>query len=110
MELRLILVLMLILLTFAGCTATVQGTVTDPASALNTVDTAKLIGEEQARAIALEQAGLKETDVTGLRVEYEIDDGVQQYDVEFHHEGWEYEYEINAQSGGVISFDKDRED
>lgn len=122
MKLHTIIALILALLTLAGCSATVQGTVTDPVStpgstaatqeptAPSTADPAQLIGEEQAKTIALEHAALKEADVTRLRVEYEIDDGVQQYDVEFHNGGFEYEYEINANTGAVISFDKDKED
>lgn len=116
MKLHIFTALVLALLTLAGCSATVQGTVTDPASAAQnaatqgTVDAAQLIGEEQAKKTALEHAALKEADVTRLRVEYEIDDGVQQYDVEFHSGGYEYEYEINANTGAVISADKDPED
>lgn len=115
MKLRVILALALVLLTFAGCSATVQGVVTDPASVLNsaagnTVDETGRIGDARAKTIALEQAGLKEADVSGLRVEYEIDDGVQQYDVEFRYDGWEYAYEIDARTGAVISSDKDKED
>ena len=128
MKLHILTALLLVLLTLTGCTASVRGTVTDPvstqatvgtqatvetqgaAATQATVDATQLIGEEQAKKIALEQAGLAEADVTRLRVEYEIDDGVQQYDVEFHHGGYEYEYEINANTGAVISFDKDKED
>lgn len=121
MKFRIVLAALLVLLTFTGCSATVKGSVIDPMSGTNAADAPStsaadvandgaLIGEERAKTIALEQAGLSEGDVTRLRVEYEIDNGVKQYDVEFRHGGYEYEYEINAQTGAVISFDRDTED
>lgn len=120
------LLVLAVLLSFVGCSATVESSVGAQSAAGETVaqkasadlstaasDAARedvLIGEEQAKTIALEHAGLQEADVTRLHVEYEIDDGIRQYDVEFHHGEYEYEYEINAQSGAIISADKDRED
>lgn len=62
---------------------------------------------EEAQAIALENAGFTADQVTYLRADYEIDDGVPQYDVEFHQGRWEYEYEIHAETGKILSFEKD---
>ena len=42
-----------------------------------------------------------------LLEEFEIDDRVSHYDVQFYQDIWEYEYEIDAQTGAVISFEKD---
>lgn len=109
MKIRNLTACIVLLLTLTGCTATVEAG--PAASGGNTASAAGvLIGEEQAASIALSHADLSEADVTRLRVEYEIDDGVKQYDVEFHHNSYEYEYEINAQSGEIISADKDKED
>lgn len=63
--------------------------------------------KEQAQAIALEHAGFSANQVNRLRTEYEIDDGVAQYDVSFHEGAWEYEFEIHAETGRILSFDKD---
>lgn len=63
--------------------------------------------EAEAKAAALKHAGVKEKDVTGLRVKYEVDDGVAQYDVDFRYGDYEYDYEIHAKTGKVISYDKD---
>lgn len=65
------------------------------------------ITEAEAKAIALKHAGFTEDQVTYLRADYEIDDGVPQYEVSFHQNGREYDYEINAEDGTVISFDKE---
>ena len=65
------------------------------------------ITEAQAQAIALEHAGLTEQEVSRLQVRGDWDDGHQEYDVEFHVASLEYEYEIDAASGKILSFDKD---
>ena len=65
------------------------------------------ITEAEAQAIALEHAGLTEEAVSRLHVRKDFDDGRQEYDVEFHVEYLEYEYEIDAVTGKILSFDKD---
>lgn len=67
-----------------------------------------MLTAEDAKAIAVEHAGLIGQQVSRLRAEYEIDDGVPQYDVEFYHDGIEYNYEIHAETGKILSFEKDR--
>lgn len=64
--------------------------------------------EDDAKAIAIEHAGLVGQQVSRLHAKYEIDDGVPQYDVEFRHNGIEYNYEIHADTGKILSFEKDR--
>lgn len=68
---------------------------------------APVLSAEEAQNIALNHAGLAADQVTRLRAEYEIEHGIAQYDVEFHHDRWEYDYEINADTGEIISFEKD---
>ena len=63
--------------------------------------------QEDARKIALDHLGFTADQVEHLHTEYEIDDGIPQYDVEFHQGDWEYEFEIHAESGNILSFDKD---
>ena len=46
------------------------------------------ITKEEAQRIALEHLGLTVDQVKHLRTDYEIDDGVSQYDVEFHYGDW----------------------
>ena len=65
------------------------------------------ISEEKAQEIALKHAGLKADQVSGLRVKYDVDDGVPEYEVEFYHDHWEYEYEIHAETGEIRSYDRD---
>ena len=69
--------------------------------------TGTTITAAQAENIALKHVGFTAEQVQGLRTEYEIDNGVPQYDVEFHHNGMEYEFRIHAQTGDIMSFDAD---
>ena len=65
---------------------------------------------ENAQAIALEHAGLTADQVTHLRAEFDRDDGIPEYDVEFRQDRWEYEYEIHAETGAILSAEKDWDD
>lgn len=65
------------------------------------------LSREEAIAIALKAASLAENQVTRLKTEFDYDDGIPEYDVEFTHGGWEYEYEIHAESGNILRSDKD---
>ena len=72
--------------------------------------TAKRITKEEAIAIALADAGFTQDQVTRLRAEFDYDDGRPEYEVDFHQGSYEYDYEIHAETGAILSRDKDRED
>ncbi len=63
------------------------------------------IGKDKAAKIALADANLTDTDVTRLRVSKNHDDGQSIYEVEFTNENTEYEYEILASNGDILSAD-----
>ncbi len=65
---------------------------------------------EQAKEIALQHAGLTKDQVTRLKAEYDYDDGRPEYDVEFYYNGWEYDYDIHAQTGKILRSDKEIDD
>ena len=67
------------------------------------------IGEAKARQIALSHAGLKDGDVTFIKSHPDYDDGRYVYDVEFYKDMTEYDYEIDAYTGNILSFDFDVE-
>lgn len=64
---------------------------------------AKYIGVDRAKEIALSNAGLSAKSVVFTKAKYERDDGVSQYEIEFETSTTEYEYEINAITGKIIS-------
>ena len=65
------------------------------------------LSEEQILKIALDYVGFAADQVSRVRTEFEVDDGAPQYDVEFHQGDWEYEFEIHAENGKILSYDKD---
>ena len=71
------------------------------------------IGEEAAKAAALAHAGLAKTDLQAVTVKLEYEDGRAEYDVEFIRKtdtgADEYDYEIDALTGEILSYDFDAE-
>ena len=68
------------------------------------------ITEEAARSAALSHAGLTADQVSFVRSYLDWDDGRLVYDVEFYTADYkEYDYEIDANTGAVLSFDYDAE-
>lgn len=65
------------------------------------------IGEEKARKIALDHAGVKESEVTELESELDYDDGIMIYEIEFKYKNNDYEFEINAKDGSIIEYKHD---
>ena len=73
-------------------------------------DGSAAITEDQAREIALADAGLTAEEVTFLKTQLDRDDGRLVYDVEFYNADYtEYDYEIDAADGTVLSSDFDAE-
>lgn len=68
------------------------------------------IGKEAAKAAALAHAGLSESQVSRMKCELDREDGRVVYEIEFKCDGMEYEYEIDASSGSVLKYDKERDD
>ncbi len=71
---------------------------------------APAVSAEQAKAAALTHAGLAADAVSRLEVEYDSNERKPHYDVSFQNGNYEYDYEIDAQTGDVISFEKGRDD
>ena len=67
------------------------------------------IGTEKAKEAALAHAGLQEADVTFVKVKLDYDDGRAEYEVEFYQGNTEYDYDIDATTGQVLSFDREAE-
>lgn len=65
------------------------------------------ISLEQAKAIALNQAGLSDSQVVFVKANQDWDDGRLLYECEFVYKTTEYTYEIDAYTGAVIEMDID---
>ena len=86
-----------------------DGTILKRESKVHAVSVDSIISAEAARDAALAHAGLSLSDVWDLEVDEELDDRTPHYDVEFKGAGMEYEYEIDAASGSVLHYEKDRD-
>lgn len=81
-----------------------------PAEPNNSNNPSTKITLDEAKDIALKHAKLSNNNVTFVKTEEGTEDGVKIYDIEFYTDNTEYDYEINADTGEVIEFDKDIED
>ena len=63
------------------------------------------IGREEALAVALADAGVDEADTTRLKVSEDRDDGRKIYEIQFDAGDREYDYEIQASDGKILSAD-----
>ena len=75
----------------------------------NKANKTKKISADKAKKIALGDAKLAEKDVTFVKVELELEDNKLVYDVEFYSGNVEYDYDIDAVSGAIVSADRDIE-
>lgn len=67
----------------------------------------KDIGESKAKEIALENAGVTESDISRYQSSKDRDDGKTLYEIQFASGDTEYEYEINAENGNIISYGRE---
>lgn len=69
-----------------------------------------LLSPEEAFLKALVHANLAQYSVNfGMEWELDTHRGVQVYELEFRHDGTEYDYEIDARTGDVLKYSKERE-
>ena len=67
--------------------------------------------KDEALTKALEHAKLKKDQVDYVKkVELDYEHGRKIYEVTFYKDGYEYEYDIDAESGKVLKFEKDLDD
>lgn len=68
------------------------------------------IGQEKAKTIAFEHAKVNQSEVKGLWIEMDYDDGQMIYEVEFYVGNKEYSYEISALTGNVVDSEVEYDD
>ncbi|MGN1442924.1 MAG: PepSY domain-containing protein, partial [Acutalibacteraceae bacterium] len=99
--------------SFAPASETTAPTLTEDKSTDEKTTESKqaVIGAEKAERIASEHAGVN-TEKAHVSVKLKADDDTNEmiYKVEMEYGGYEYEYEINAYTGTVIDFEKEKDD
>ena len=87
-----------------------NATVTKENDSVYSVGTKKQISVDEAKQIALAHANLTQKDVTFVKTKLDNEDNRIVYKIEFVISNIEYDYEIDAVSGEIISSDSDVED
>ena len=80
---------------------------TDTATTLTSTGTASqsaYIGSDAAQAAALQHAGVSASDASMLRTTFDYEDGRMVYEVEFRAGQTRYDYDIDAATGDVVSY------
>lgn len=79
---------------------------TDTSIEQTSKNSSKNISLEEAKTIALKNAGVAKKDASFTSAHKDYDDGITYYDIEFRTSSYEYEYEIDL-NGKILSVDKD---
>ena len=72
-----------------------------------TASTKAYITPEDAQSAALTHAGVAAGDVAQIEIEFDSEDGLMVYEVEFYANGAEYDYDVNARTGEVVKFSRE---
>ncbi|MCD7768806.1 MAG: PepSY domain-containing protein [Oscillospiraceae bacterium] len=92
----------------AANTSSASTAATSSASSTSTAANAAAVTEDEAKAIALADAGLTEAEVTITKLKLDYDNGQQVYDIEFYTANYdEYDYEISVSTGAIVERDYD---
>ncbi|MBR3908233.1 MAG: PepSY domain-containing protein [Clostridia bacterium] len=76
-------------------------------SSLN--ETAK-ITKEEAKKIALKDAGVTENEIRDFEIELDRDNDILKYEISFEKGNDDYDYDIDANTGKIINKEKDIND
>ena len=74
----------------------------------STTTSGSYIGEAAAKTAALSHAGISEADVCWLQADFDRDDGVYVYELEFSANGLKYDYNVNALTGEIVKFEQEQ--
>lgn len=108
--------LILIAFLFSGCAGSTADNNLDttkpshPATASSSLADTQTLTEDDACNIALAHAGFSADQVTLLHAEYDWDHGIPHYDIEFYKDKVEYDYDVHAETGEILAFEKDWDD
>ena len=83
-----------------------EPTATKPTASNTTVATSCL-SEQQVKTTVLMHAGVKEANVYGYECEFDVENGVAVYEIEFCVGDTEYEYRVDAVTGDVLFSEKE---
>ena len=82
----------------------------EPAAQSPAPEATNQITADDAKAVAFQDAGVTEADVTLLDVHLDTDDGRNIYEVDFHVGTTEYDYDIDVTTGAILERSADIDD
>lgn len=82
---------------------------TKSSSSSSSSSSSGIISKSKAESVALNKAGLKKSQVKEFSCKLDRENGVQVYEVEFEYGRYDYDFEINAKTGKIIKWEKDRD-
>lgn len=68
------------------------------------------ISQARAKEIAVDQAGLPASSVRFTKVKLDYEKGRYEYEIEFRYNGYEYDVELDANTGAVLDYDVEYDD
>ena len=71
--------------------------------------TQSAIGRDRAIELALNHAGLNKADVRDLEAELDRERGGTYWEVDFEYGGYDYSYDLNAQTGEIVIAEKEKD-
>lgn len=86
------------------------GTKLENIDSIGTASASAYIGDTSAKAAACDHAGIPAENAERVKCELDWENGMMVYEVDFAAGGYEYEYEINAKSGEVIKFEREKDE
>lgn len=87
-----------------------QNVKTDKITSTGTASQKGYIGSDKAKDIALKDAGVSASNTYDVIVDFDSEDGYLVYEVDFKTKTKEYEYEINAKNGDIITKESEMND
>ncbi len=64
--------------------------------------------KDEAKQIALKEAGVTAAEATFIKARLDYDDGREEYEFEFYADGREFDIDVDANTGRVVKFDVER--
>ena len=64
--------------------------------------------KDEAKQIALKEAGVTAAEATFTKARLEYDDGREEYEFEFYADGKEFDVDVDANTGRIVKFDVER--
>lgn len=75
---------------------------------VRTVNNSYSVTQAQAKAIALGHARIQEDNIQNFEIEIDAKSTQVVYEIQFHSGAYEYEYEVDALSGTIVKFERER--